>query len=58
MKKTNKKIHLYKPSWGWYRGFNRRVYVDENGTEYVKMRGWTKLDWVIEKSDWYSIEHE
>ena len=54
MTKTDKKVYLHKPSWGW--NFSRRVYVDENGTEYVKMRGWTELSWVIATADSYQIE--
>lgn len=53
MTKTNKKVFLRKKEWGW--NFNRRVWVDENGTEYVKMRGWTELEWVLARADSYQV---
>ena len=56
MKKTNKRVYLYKPAWGWHRGFNRRIYEDDNGIEYVKMRGKTELDWVLARADSYQID--
>lgn len=56
MKKTSKKVYLSKPSWGW--NFSRRVWVDENGTEYVKMRGWTLLSWAIANADEHMVDYE
>ena len=56
MKRTNRRVYLYCPSMGWYRGFNRRIYVDDDGYEYVNMRGYTKLSWVISRADWFTFE--
>ena len=58
MNKTDMWLYLYHPSAGWYRGFKRRVYEDENGTLYVDMRGWTTCDWAIAHADWYRFERD
>ena len=58
MTKTNAKVYLYCPRMGWHRGFNRRIWVDGSGDKYIKMRGWTKLDWAISTADWHQVERE
>lgn len=56
MRRTNRRVYLYCPDMGWYRGFNRRIYEDEDGYEYVDMRGMTPLNWVIGRADWFGYE--
>lgn len=49
MKRTIKMAALKAPRNYW---INRRVYADENGTEYVKINGnYFEIDWLI-LHDW------
>lgn len=56
--KTDRWLYVYCPRMGWHRGFKRRVWCDEEGTEYVDMRGWTLAEWVKDTADWWQVERD
>lgn len=56
MKKTNKRIYMYSKYMGW--NFSRRIYADADGNEFVNMRGWTPLEWVCNRADYYATDYE
>ncbi len=47
MKRTNKTASVREPHNYW---ISRRVYADENGTEYIKINyNYIEIDWLISK---------